>query len=159
MITPFAVGMGGAIFNAGAWAINNTVFSENTAGRGGLAIHDDGSFLGLSNATFRGNMFTCPSDQYSDAHHVRKLRTWYRFLVHSRLVSPLEGTKDGRQRLCIFAAKDDPDSLYVDVSVLSGMARHRNVYANTYSVRVDTLCLLSLLPQVMLLPLPVIHYT
>lgn len=73
MISPFAVGLGGAIFNAGAWEIDNTLFSENTAGAGGLAIHDEGSSLVLSNDSFSGNMSSCPSDQYSDAHHVREI--------------------------------------------------------------------------------------
>lgn len=66
-----AVGLGGALYNAGAWEITNTVFLENTAGGGGLAVYDEGSSLALWNDTFRGNAFSCPSDQYSDAHYVR----------------------------------------------------------------------------------------
>lgn len=73
MTTYVADEFGGALYNAGAWEINNTVFSENTAGGGGLAIHDDGSSLVLWNDTFSGNMFRCPSDQYRDAHHVRRV--------------------------------------------------------------------------------------
>lgn len=62
--------LGGALFNAGALTVNNTVFVENTAGEGGLAIHDEGSDIVLKNVTFHGNTLSCPSQQYTDAHDV-----------------------------------------------------------------------------------------
>ena len=69
----FAGELGGALYNAGWWDINDTSFLNNTAGSGGLAIHDQGSSLVLWHAIFDGNAFSCPPDQYSDAHHVSML--------------------------------------------------------------------------------------
>lgn len=66
----FSVESGGALYNAGVLAVSSTVFTENIAGEGGLAIHDEGSSLVLENVTFVENMFSCPVDQYADAHHV-----------------------------------------------------------------------------------------
>lgn len=67
---PFSVASGGALFNAGGLDISDTVFAANTAGEAGLAVHDEVSLGLLLNVTFRDNMFSCPSGQYSDAHHV-----------------------------------------------------------------------------------------
>lgn len=79
MTAHFAAELGGAIYNAGAWEVTDTVFSENTAEGGGLAIHEAGSSLELWNTTFYGNVFSCPTDQYSDARHVRILVMMMRF--------------------------------------------------------------------------------
>lgn len=66
----FPVESGGALYNAGVLAVSSTVFTGNIAGEGGLAIHDEGSYLVLENVTLVENMFSCPVDQYADAHHV-----------------------------------------------------------------------------------------
>lgn len=64
---------GGGLYSAGALEVSNTVFSENIAGEGGLAIHDEGSFIVMENVTFDDNKFSCPDDQYTDVQHVSGL--------------------------------------------------------------------------------------
>lgn len=77
IITRYSAESGGALYNAGALAVNASVFASNTAGKGGLAIHDEGSYIVLENVTFHENMFSCPAEQYSDAHHVSAFNVYY----------------------------------------------------------------------------------
>lgn len=56
---------GGALFNTGLMEIQDTVFAENTATSGGLAIQTLPSTVVLRNVTFDGNILSCPSQTYS----------------------------------------------------------------------------------------------
>lgn len=62
----FADVSGGSIFNIGLLAINDTVFSENTAMDYGLAVMNEEPALDMSNVTFHDNMLSCLPDEYSD---------------------------------------------------------------------------------------------
>lgn len=62
---------GGALFNIGPLEINNTMFKENTAADGGLAVMNEQAPLDLWNVSFDGNMLSCDPDQYLDLDHVR----------------------------------------------------------------------------------------
>ena len=68
--TEFAENTGGALLNAGAMEIKDTVFAENTATGGGLAIQNLEPHMALSNVTFNGNIRSCPSSTYSYTQHV-----------------------------------------------------------------------------------------
>lgn len=57
--------LGGALFNAGLMAVNDTAFTRNAAGEGGLAIQSTEFSLVPQNVTFKGNTFRCPSQQFS----------------------------------------------------------------------------------------------
>lgn len=61
---------GGALFNTGSLTIHDTVFTENTAANGGLAIMNDKPPVELGNVTFHGNMLSCPPEKYSDHEQV-----------------------------------------------------------------------------------------
>ena len=63
----FAVESGGGLFGTGAVEIENTVFAENMAKDGGLAIQDTSmeSAVELLNVTFDGNVLGCPPHLYS----------------------------------------------------------------------------------------------
>lgn len=67
----FADGSGGALFNIGQLKIINTVFSENVAAEGGLAIMNHEPLLDTWNVSFHGNKLTCNPDEYNDFNHVR----------------------------------------------------------------------------------------
>lgn len=56
---------GGAIFSTGLMEIQDTVFAENTATSGGLAIQTLASTVLLRNVTFNDNILSCPSQTYS----------------------------------------------------------------------------------------------
>lgn len=51
--------------------IKNTVFAENMATDGGLAIHSTDYDVVLSNVTFDGNIRGCPTQTYSFTQDVR----------------------------------------------------------------------------------------
>lgn len=57
--------LGGALFNAGELFVKETSFSENAAGGEGLAIYNYGSSIDFLDATFDGNIKSCPSGEYS----------------------------------------------------------------------------------------------
>lgn len=57
----FAEEVGGALLNDGLLAINDTAFTENSAGEGGLAIQSTESSIIPQNVTFDRNAFSCPS--------------------------------------------------------------------------------------------------
>lgn len=76
--TDFAEETGGALFNIGALEIVNTVFAENTATIGGLAIQNlksTSTALVLWNVTFDGNILGCPADTYSSTQYVSAVGT------------------------------------------------------------------------------------
>lgn len=76
--TDFAEETGGALFNIGALEIVNTVFAENTATIGGLAINNLASTsttLVLWNVTFDGNILGCPAETYSSTQDVSAVGT------------------------------------------------------------------------------------
>lgn len=64
---------GGGLYNAGALDVSDAVFSDNVAGEGGLAIHDEGSFMVMENVTFDDNKFSCSDGQYTDVQEVSTL--------------------------------------------------------------------------------------
>lgn len=72
----FADESGGAIFNIGSLSIQDTVFAENTAADGGLAIANQEPPLDLGNVTFHGNMLSCPPDEYRDFEQVSTVALW-----------------------------------------------------------------------------------
>lgn len=61
---------GGALLNSGEIEIQNTVFAENTATDGGLAVQTLESPMVLWNVTFRDNILSCPSQTYSYTQYV-----------------------------------------------------------------------------------------
>lgn len=62
---------GGALFNIGSLSIDDTLFSENTAAEGGLAVMtNEGPPLELENVSFHGNTLSCPPDEYLDFDQV-----------------------------------------------------------------------------------------
>lgn len=78
-IACFADEFGGALFTIGSLAVNNTVFSENTAADGGLAIMSDDPPLALRNVTFQRNMLSCSPDEYSDFDQVSTALAYFGF--------------------------------------------------------------------------------
>lgn len=75
---------GGALFNTGAMEIMNTVFKENTAMDGGLAIQSlESAVVVLRNVTFDGNILSCPSETYSYTQEVSTSTVSVHRLLHS----------------------------------------------------------------------------
>lgn len=68
--TGVAEGLGGALLNDGALDVKDTVFTENSARDGGLAIQNLQSATVFSSVTFDGNILSCPSQTYSYAQDV-----------------------------------------------------------------------------------------
>ena len=68
---------GGALFNVGSLAVNSTLFAENSATEGGLAIMNGDTDIQSWNVTFRGNALICMPDEYSDFEDVRTVRWQY----------------------------------------------------------------------------------
>ena len=57
---------GGALINTGVLKVVNTVFKENMAMDGGLAVQrQDSDVTVLRNVTFDGNILGCPAQTYS----------------------------------------------------------------------------------------------
>ena len=96
MTANFADESGGALFNIGSLAVINTVFSENTTADGGLDIMNEDPPLGLWNATFDGNMLSCPPEEYNDFYQVSTVvvRRWVKKCVFLR-----HNISGGRRRL------------------------------------------------------------
>lgn len=93
----FAEELGGALFNAGLMAINDTVFTENAAGEGGLAIQSMESSVVPRNVTFKGNTFRCPSQQFSHEQEVS-------MVLRAEFRSDVPATTDGRLNVAIVSA-------------------------------------------------------
>lgn len=89
----FPVEKGGALFNSGPLRIKNTVFAENTAEDGGLAIQNVESAVELRNVTFDENKLSCPSQMYGDIDDVSTVIIPPTFILTSlEYVRPENGT-------------------------------------------------------------------
>ena len=75
MLDNYPVTTGGALYNTGSLRIKDTLFAENTAEDGGLAIQNAASALELWNVTFEENILSCPSQMYGDIGHVSTVIT------------------------------------------------------------------------------------
>lgn len=68
---------GGALLNTGALEIISTVFKENMAMEGGLAIQSlESAVMVLQNVTFDGNILGCASGTYSYIQDVSTTNTF-----------------------------------------------------------------------------------
>ena len=75
MLDDYPVTTGGALYNTGSLRINDTLFAENTAEDGGLAIQNAASAVELWNVTFEENTLSCPSQMYGDIDDVSTVIT------------------------------------------------------------------------------------
>ena len=101
------------MYNTGPLRINDTLFAENTAEDGGLAIQNAEAAVELWNVTFEENILSCPSEMYGDIGDVSTMiplptpmftiqNTVGRKIEFIRLVSDIEFGRLCRQlTICI----------------------------------------------------------
>ena len=86
MLDDYPATTGGALYNTGSLRIIDTLFAENTAEDGGLAIQNGESAVELWNVTFEENILSCPSQMYGDIEDVSTVITllilFRQFTIH-----------------------------------------------------------------------------